>query len=81
MCNYPTSDLLFKTRNNVHGLLQDRQLGLRLLVAEVQGTHLTELVKRIVNISYPDAVDQPTHKQRKSASDLADRKKTQTPTH
>jgi len=71
VCNYPTSDLLFKTRNNVRSLLQDRQLGLWLLAAEMQGAHASELDKRIVNISYPDPADQPT----KSASDLADCRK------
>ena len=59
--NCPTSDLLFKTRDNVHSLLQDRQLGLRFLVAEMQRAHAPELVKRIVNITHPDPADRPTH--------------------
>lgn len=58
MCNCPTLDLLFDTRNNVHGLLQDRQFRLQLLVAEMHRTHAPELVKRIINISHPYSANQ-----------------------
>jgi len=58
VCGYPTSDLPFKTGNNVHSLLQYRELGLWFLVAEMHRAHAAELMKRIVNISYPDPADQ-----------------------
>jgi len=49
----PTSDLLLKARNNIDRLLQNAQLGLRLVRPQMNAAHLAQLLERLVDV--PDA--------------------------
>lgn len=49
----PTSHLLLQAQNDLHGLLQDEQLGLRLVRLEVQLAHAPQLLKSLIDVSDP----------------------------
>lgn len=48
----PTSHLLLQAQNDLHGLLQDEQLGLRLVRLEVQLAHAPQLPEGLVNVPH-----------------------------
>lgn len=47
-----TSDLLLQVENNVYGLLQYDQFGLRFLTAKVELTHAAQLFKSLVDVPH-----------------------------
>lgn len=51
-----TSDLLLQVQDDVDGLVQDEQFGLRLVVAEVQLAHPPELLEGLVDVPDPQAL-------------------------
>lgn len=48
----PTSHLLLQAQDNLHRLLQDQQLGLRLIRLEVQLAHAAQLPEGLVNVPH-----------------------------
>lgn len=48
----PTSHLLLQAQNDLHGLLQDEQLGLRLVRLEVHLAHAPQLPEGLVNVAH-----------------------------
>ena len=48
----PTTNLLFKSGNESDGLLQYSQLGLRLVGLLMYRDHTSELLERIVDVTY-----------------------------
>ena len=48
----PTSHLLLQAQDDLHGLLQDEQLGLRLVRLEVQLAHAPQLPEGLVNVPH-----------------------------
>lgn len=51
-CAQPTSHLLLQAQDNLHRLLQDQQLGLRLIRLEVQLAHAAQLPEGLVNVPH-----------------------------
>ncbi len=47
-----TSDLLLQAEDHCHGLVQHQQFGLWLLTLQVQLTHVTKLLKRLVDVPH-----------------------------
>lgn len=47
----PTSDLLFQTEDDSHGLVQDQQLCLRFVALQVQLDHPAQLLERLVDVA------------------------------
>lgn len=47
-----TSDLLFQAEDHCHGLVQHQQFGLWLLTLQVQLTHVTQLLERLVDVPH-----------------------------
>lgn len=47
-----TSNLLLQVENNVNSLLQYDQFGLRFLIAHMELTHASELLKSLVDVPH-----------------------------
>lgn len=51
-----TSDLLLQAEDDRHGLVQDQQLGLRLVALEVELHHAAELLESLVDVADAQAL-------------------------
>ena len=52
----PTSHLALQAQDDLHGLLQDEQLGLGLVALQVHLTHAAQLPERLVNVAHAHAL-------------------------
>lgn len=52
VCLWLTSDLLLQAEDDGDGLVQDQQLGLRLVALQVQLHHPAELLERLVDVAH-----------------------------
>ena len=52
----PTSDLLLQAQYHGHRLVQNQQLGLRLVALQVQLHHPAELLERLVDVAHAQAL-------------------------